>query len=171
MATKLGFSTGKGFIEKVDNAWYAEEAYNAQSADEAQHAGAADNADNAIKTDFTNEDWISIKTNNSNFRSSQLFKESGTYQIKINGVTLPLADINISSTGDDISVCGIKYIGATNEGMAIHFYQVTIAKDGKIVDDKSYVTQLLLLSDGSNYTTLYNLFSSIESNFEYRRIR
>ena len=130
------------------------------------------NAGKAETTDFTHGKWTSIKTNAEAFLSTQLFTESGTYQIKINGAPLPLADINISSTGDDVSICGIRYLGTENGTTAISFYQVTITKDGKIVDDKSYVAQLIILSDETKttHTTLKNLLSTQNCNFEYRRI-
>lgn len=144
--TKLGFSTGKGFIEKVDKAAQSDNATNATK------------ATNADKTDFTNKEvWNSLVGGTVETPAACPFTQGHTY------------DVIIVNSNNAISLGTItyKFLGNATIWRSPACYPFNYEIGSAINDwywlEVSNSTNKIQLRSGGNFATGWTLY--------YREIR
>lgn len=194
--TKLGFSTGKGFIEKVDKAKQADSATSASSASSATKAtndgngnnisstyykktdtvANATNAENATKatnadkaTYFAGSDWISVGANEN--YDPELLVNGATYQIVVQEVKQSGAAVDIATTLFPyfyIDGTDMRYIVTMDFGCSVSGNSDT---DGKVLYHQYFVR---VKQNTEFYFKVYKKGSSYQSimsvDFKFRRI-
>ena len=151
MANKLGFSTGKGFIEKVDLAEQADNAANAA------------NADNADCTDFTNANWSSA------VKSLEIV-DKGLYEIFVDGRMLL-----ISLCGGDTCTSIVETTYGTRDSDSGYCITGFTEYKAKMTEDTSAGASILTVHKTvyALDTTFYEFVLQSDNvvEFRYRRIR